>query len=74
MEVVETRVIAAREVVGPPKTTSGARLLGLDASTVAVLCEWRLRLHQERLAAEPVGLTGAGCSWTSWALPRIPSR
>jgi integrase len=53
LEVVETRTVADGEVIGPPKTSAGARVLGLDADTVAVLTAWRKRLVAERLAAGP---------------------
>ena len=53
LEVVETRTVADVEVIGPPKTSAGARVLGLDAETVAVLTAWRKRITTERLAAGP---------------------
>lgn len=51
LEVVETRTVAGGEIIGPPKTTSGARKIRLDSGTVAVLKAWRSRLAAERLAA-----------------------
>lgn len=56
LEVVETRTVADGEVIGPPKTAAGARVLGLDAETVTVLRAWRKRLAEERLAL--------GAGWT----------
>jgi integrase len=49
--VASTRVVARLVVTGPPKTTSGERVVALDADTVRALRSWRGRQASERLAA-----------------------
>lgn len=56
VEIVETRVVAEREVHGPPKTAAGTRRIALDQATVSALHGWRRRQAEERLAA--------GSAWT----------
>jgi integrase len=51
VEIVETRVVAEREVHGPPKTPAGARGIALDQATVSAPHGWRRRQAEERLAA-----------------------
>ena len=53
LEVATTRVVAEEVVTGAPKTKAGARLVALDAGTVAALAVWRRRQAEERLAAGP---------------------
>jgi integrase len=53
LEVVETRVIADHEVVGPPKSRAGARIVALDQDTVAALHAWRRQIAADHLAAGP---------------------
>jgi integrase len=53
LEVAITRVVAEEVVIGSPKTKAGARLVALDAGTVAALAAWRRRQAEERLAAGP---------------------
>jgi len=53
LEVAITRVVAEEVVIGSPKTKAGARLVALDAGTVAALAAWRQRQAEERLAAGP---------------------
>ncbi len=53
LEVAETRVVAADVVTGSPKTKAGARIVALDAGTVAALSAWRKKVTEERLAAGP---------------------
>lgn len=53
LEVAETRVVAHDVVTGAPKTRAGARIIALDAGTVAALTAWRRRQAAERLAAGP---------------------
>jgi integrase len=52
--VASTRVVAERVEVGEPKTKAGARVIALDADTVAALAAWRRAQAEERL------LVGAG--------------
>ena len=54
LQVVETRVVAAEVLTGPPKTQAGARVVALDEGTVAALATWRRRQAEERLVAGPV--------------------
>jgi integrase len=51
LEVAETRVVAEQEVIGPPKSRAGERVVSLDAETVAVLRTWRVQVAAEQLAA-----------------------
>jgi integrase len=53
LSVVETRVVADRVEVGPPKTRAGTRTIALDGGTVEALRAWRARQATERLAAGP---------------------
>ncbi len=50
VEIVQTRVVADRVEIGPPKTKAGARVISLDGGTVEALRAWRARQAGERLA------------------------
>jgi integrase len=53
LEVAQARVVTEAVVVGAPKTRAGARVVTMDAVTVAALTAWRKRQAAERLAAGP---------------------